>query len=63
MKRELICIGCPMGCQLTATLEGFRLPGKGDSAHGRGRELAATGRRTKDSAFQAEERSAPPSLF
>lgn len=20
-KRELICIGCPMGCQLTATLE------------------------------------------
>ena len=21
MKRELICIGCPMGCQLTAEVE------------------------------------------
>ena len=33
------------------------------SRHGRGRGFAATGRGTKDSAFQAEERSAPPSLW
>ena len=23
MKQELICIGCPMGCQLTAEVESF----------------------------------------
>ena len=25
-KRELICIGCPMGCPLTVTLDGGILP-------------------------------------
>ena len=42
MKRELICIGCPMGCQLTAEVENGVVTSVSGNTCPRGREFAVS---------------------